>query len=104
MAAGVTMGWVALARVVEYAAGFGLVEWYRHDGSWGEWLVDLEFILWDMDAWTSVSGSVIAGVWVVLLASRHWKREPGWIDGLGLGFGVYWIVAAPFAWFADLPD
>lgn len=31
--------------------------------------------------------------WAVLACSRTWEREPGWIDRLGVGFSVLWVIS-----------
>ena len=33
--------------------------------------------------------------WVVLIATRRWNPEPGWIDRLGRILGILWMVCIP---------
>jgi hypothetical protein len=39
-------------------------------------------------------GRVVATSWMILLLSRRWRFERGWIDMLGVILGCYWIVSA----------
>jgi hypothetical protein len=39
-------------------------------------------------------GLAVATAWVILLLSRRWRFERGWIDTLGVILGCYWIVGA----------
>jgi hypothetical protein len=36
--------------------------------------------------------SVVAMAWMMLLLSRRWRFEQGWIDTLGIILGGFWIV------------
>ncbi len=38
------------------------------------------------------SGVVVASAWLLLALSGRWRREPGWIDGLGIALGIFWMV------------
>jgi len=48
---------------------------------------------WDL---MMVVAGMIGAAWVLLVALRQWRAELGWIDRLGRGVGVVWIVAATF--------
>lgn len=37
------------------------------------------------------AGGMIAAVWTILAISRRLRREPGWIDSLGVQIGSWWI-------------
>ncbi len=39
-------------------------------------------------------GGVVTASWFVLLVTRRWRSEPGWVDRLGRAVGVGWIVLA----------
>jgi hypothetical protein len=43
-------------------------------------------------ATTAAIGPMIAGAWSILLLSRRWRPEPGWIDRMGTIIGACWIV------------
>lgn len=36
-------------------------------------------------------GSAVVAAWVILVVSRRWRREPGWIDATGTMLGLGWI-------------
>jgi hypothetical protein len=46
-------------------------------------------------AWPS--GATVAAVWLVLATSGRWRPEKSWIDRLGRGLGVTWIVISVLA-------
>ncbi len=51
---------------------------------------------WDMDGpYESVA---VAAVWLLMVSSRRWKREPGWIDGFGIILGAFWLITPPIIW------
>jgi hypothetical protein len=44
--------------------------------------------------------AAVAAVWMLLLLDGRWRFEPSWIDRLGRGLGLYWLLAGlavPFA-------
>ena len=34
---------------------------------------------------------IVAGAWLTLAASGHWRSERSWIDRLGRALGTYWL-------------
>ena len=61
---------------------------------------DLDCIIyseyWDM---TGPSESLaVAVAWLMLGWSGRWRREPGWIDGAGIGLGIFWLAVEPLIW------
>ena len=90
-----------MVRAIEHGATFGLVEWESHDGSWSGFRSSLGNYIWEGAEWTSSSGLAIAAVWILLILSRRWKSERGWIDNIGTCLGIYWVLATPFSWFAN---
>lgn len=54
---------------------------------------------------TRLVDAMAAGVafgWMVLLRGRKWDPAPGWADRVGVGLGLFWIVAAVLAHAATL--
>ena len=49
---------------------------------------------------SALAGSAIIGSWLTLGLSGTWRAEPGWIDRLGRGLGIVWVVLMLFlfAW------
>jgi hypothetical protein len=41
-----------------------------------------------------LAGFVVAGAWIALVLAGRWRAERSWIDRLGRGIGVFWILAA----------
>ena len=39
--------------------------------------------------------AVVPLLWIVMLATRRWTPEPGWIDRLGRVLGLAWMVVTP---------
>jgi hypothetical protein len=42
----------------------------------------------------SAVGSAVAVAWLLLALGRRWRHERGWIDGIGVILGCYWLWAA----------
>jgi hypothetical protein len=47
---------------------------------------------------TSYGGTLILGSWITLALAGRFRREPGWIDGLGILVGSCWITAHLIFW------
>jgi hypothetical protein len=47
---------------------------------------------------TSYGGTLIIGSWLTLAIAGRFRREPGWIDGLGILVGSCWITAHLISW------
>jgi hypothetical protein len=47
---------------------------------------------------TSYGGTLILGSWITLALAGRFRREPGWIDGLGILVGSCWITAHLISW------
>jgi hypothetical protein len=47
---------------------------------------------------TLYSGTLIFGSWLTLALAGRFRREPGWIDGLGIVVGSCWITAHLISW------
>lgn len=43
-------------------------------------------------------GVSVLAAWLGLAISRRWRPEPGWIDRLGWGIGLFWILTILFEW------
>ena len=39
-------------------------------------------------------GLVVAATWIILAMARRWRREPGWIDGIGILIGSLWLMVS----------
>jgi hypothetical protein len=37
-------------------------------------------------------GQAVAGAWVATAFAGRWRREPGWLDRMGIGVGTGWII------------
>ncbi len=56
------------------------------DGNWSFW--QLTFLGYSgHDA-----GQAVIVAWALLAASGRWRREPGWLDGVGIAIGALWII------------
>lgn len=40
----------------------------------------------------------VASAWVLLAMSGRWRREPGWLDALGIALGVSWLLLFAWSW------
>lgn len=69
--------------------GVGLMKGEPHDDIW----VFTELTLSEDNAWVAV-----ASAWTLLALSGRWRREPGWLDALGIGLGVFWLLDHLLAW------
>ena len=47
---------------------------------------------------TSYGGTLILGSWLTLALAGRFRREPGWIDGLGIVVGSCWITTHLICW------
>jgi hypothetical protein len=47
---------------------------------------------------TFYGGTLILGSWLTLALAGRFRREPGWIDGLGILVGSCWITAHLISW------
>ena len=63
-------------------------------------VVDLSWLGMLIPDWLSLGHAVTAS-WALLIVSRRWRSEAGWIDRLGRAIGVAWIVWASFV-FVDV--
>lgn len=48
------------------------------------------------------AGVAVAAAWTLLALSGRWRREPGWLDGMGTALGVYWLLQDLLAYFAEV--
>ncbi len=39
--------------------------------------------------------AAVVVAWLLLAISGRWRREPGWIDGIGTALGFYWLLVPP---------
>lgn len=44
----------------------------------------------------------VGSAWAMLALSGRWRREPGWLDALGVGLGVFWLVHCGLGWWLTL--
>jgi hypothetical protein len=48
------------------------------------------------------AGVAVAVAWVLLATSGRWRREPGWLDGIGLALGIFWLLQVLLASFVRI--
>lgn len=83
-AVAVTMALAGLpVVVVEVAFGAGWMETL-------EWAFDED----NVTLVTKYGGLAVSASWMTLLVGRRWRAESSWVDRLGRGLGICWIVAA----------
>lgn len=44
----------------------------------------------------------VGSAWTLLALSGRWRRERGWLDALGVGIGVFWLVHCGLDWWLNL--
>ncbi len=44
----------------------------------------------------------VGSAWALLALSGRWRREPGWLDLLGVVLGVFWLVDLGLGWALNL--
>ncbi len=47
-------------------------------------------------------GLAVAVAWTLLASSARWRREAGWLDGMGIILGAIWILRSLFSVFAEI--
>lgn len=58
--------------------------------------IDLSWMGIEIPRLLSSPGVIVALSWTVLLVTRRWRNERGWIDRLGRGAGIGWILVTVF--------
>jgi hypothetical protein len=49
-----------------------------------------EITCFNIDVW--LESFAVALAWLLLSLGGRWRREPGWIDGLGIALGAWWLL------------
>jgi hypothetical protein len=87
-AATLALGISALYRMAEVAAHAVSLGQPVSFGDQGIWAL----ICMDLIQRPSGVGIAVAAVWSWLILGRRWRPQPTWIDRLGRGLGVYWLM------------
>ncbi len=95
--------WPRLCRQPGFAAGlaaslalaFWMAEAVAHVGYDPPWtrLGWASFVETYLDEMPTSAGYAVAGAWVLLVSSRRWRAEGGWLDRSGRILGAGWLVS-----------
>jgi hypothetical protein len=76
------------------------------EGTIGSWKTGFVFPPWQC-TYMLVSGRnatvAVAATWVLLWTSGRWRHEPGWLDNVGIGLGIFWLLQSLLTIIAHLP-